>query len=135
MIVDNADVALYVLLAILGIWSVGWLVVGLYKSHTNSKQKYYWLTHAAWVLVNLVIVGFGLLTVSDATLDTEFVTFQRNLVAINALLDIGYIVIAKLLQRHAKESIQQAGKAIFVQGLFLLLLDITFAIIFTLLLL
>lgn len=135
MILNNADIALYTLLLTLGVWSIIWLVVSVLQWRTDTKRKYYWLTHIAWVSVNILIAGFGFITLSDATFDTDFVTFQRNLVAVNALLDIGYIVIARLLQRHAKESIQQAGKAIFVQGLFLLLLDVTFAIIFTLLLL
>ncbi len=134
MIVDNADIALYGLLSILGIWSVGWLVAGLYKANADNDRKYYWLTHAAWVLINLVIVGFGLLTISDATFDTEFVTMQRNIVAANVLLDIGYILIAKHLQKHKKSKLQQIGGAVFIQGLFLLILDSIFAVFFTLLL-
>lgn len=134
MIIDNAELTLYVLLITLGVWSLVWLVFGVYKALADSNRKYYWLTHAAWVLVNLVIVGFGLFTVADATLDTEFVTMQRNIVAANALLDIGYILIAKHLQKHEKLTMQHIGGAIFIQGLFLLILDIVFTVIFTLLL-
>ncbi len=135
MVVDNAHIVLYGLLTILGAWSICWLITGLYKSQTDKEHRYYWLTHAVWVTVNLTIFGFGLFAISNATLDTEFVTLQRNIVAVNALLDIGYMAVAKYLQKTERPNRQQIGKAIFIQGLFLLILDSIFAVIFTLLLL
>jgi hypothetical protein len=134
MMIDSATVAIYGLLTVLGVWSATWLVLGISKAIADKQRKIYWYTHAGWVGVNLCIVSVGLITLGGATFDREFVTLQRNIVGVNAALDIGYLFIAKWLQTKSRLSMKQIGEAVYIQGLFLLVLDVVFTILLTILL-
>jgi hypothetical protein len=124
------DVALTifrVFFSILFVWSFVWFALSIVRLLQKDAQKYLWASHAGWALVNISIVVLGIYTLNSATIDSSFVTSQRNIVAFNILLDVVYVVIAHRLLRSTKTVLQQVGKAVRVQGAFLFFFDIVFA--------
>ena len=130
-----AATAIYSLLFLLAAWSLGWMLHAGVKLYHSKKRDYYYLTHIVWALVNIAIAVFGFISVKSNLIDDNFASMQRNIIAFNVLLDIGYILLAKRMRKSSRKNIVGAGKAVMMQGAFLLVLDSAFATILTLILL
>ena len=119
-------------------------VSGIALSQTSGEAKYFHQMNVYWNAVNLGIAGVGLLglrkqnpaaeTLGEAVRKHEAV--KRTLL-FNAGLDVAYIAGGLYLTERAKSHPDQAdrlrgyGKAVMVQGAFLLAFDVVNYIIFS----
>lgn len=119
-------------MAILAIWAAFW--AGFSATRYNSKDKTskaFWRMSLYWGVINLGIAAFGL--VQAQTRKNEFIQSgsvqgqQVTIVGVNVFLDVMYILLAAILIKSAHKKTPQRlgyGRAILVQGLFLLMFDI-----------
>lgn len=125
-LMDNSDLYFgsLVFMIALTVWSLAWILLSVVKIKSGSTRKIMWQTHFVWSCVNLIIAAYSLVS----TLSISEYSYQRgvdmkNIVAINILLDIGYLLFAVALFMSKKEKLHYVAQAIVVQALFLLLLD------------
>ncbi|WP_027883624.1 DUF6992 family protein [Meiothermus rufus] len=101
-------------------WSVPWALVGssLGLLSENPAQRSFWLTHAIWASVNSGIALVGLLGPEPEK------AYLRDLLYLNAGLDLLYIAGGIYLALRPEARSQGAGWAIVLQGTWLLLFDL-----------
>ncbi|AWR86099.1 DUF6992 family protein [Meiothermus taiwanensis] len=101
-------------------WSVPWSLVGSIVGLTSEDpwQRSFWLTHSVWAAVNSGIALVGLLGPEPEK------SQLRNLLYINAGLDLLYIAGGVALALQPDPRSQGAGWAIALQGAWLLLFDL-----------
>lgn len=101
-------------------WSVPWTLVGSSVGLLSNDpwQRSFWLTNSVWAAVNSGIALVGLLG-----LEPDLVQL-RNLLYINAGLDLLYIAGGITLALQSDPRSQGAGWAIALQGAWLLLFDL-----------
>jgi len=129
----SADLIFYLLLfmIILLSWAVAWMVLSLYKIRTRAKSTLYWQANFVWNVVNFFIAIISIYTTAKLeAISFEHAVTMRNIVAVNVLLDVVYIMVAIVLMKSTNSKKQQIGKAVLVQGLFLLVLDIAIVAVF-----
>ncbi|WP_245597595.1 DUF6992 family protein [Meiothermus cerbereus] len=101
-------------------WSVPWTIagstLGLYSD--DPWQRSFWLTNSVWAAVNSGIALVGLLGPEPDK------NGLRDLLYINAGLDVLYIAGGVLLALQPDARSQGAGWAIVLQGSWLLLFDL-----------
>jgi hypothetical protein len=106
-------------------WSVLWTAlaaIGLFRRNASDRMRGFWLTNALWVCVNTAI---GVVALLDPPADAaEFV----RLLWINAGLDVLYLLIGVILITRRPPIARGVGAAILVQGAFLLILDVAWAL-------
>ena len=117
---------------ILGTWALtNILAGGIASSQTQGESSAFWQMNMGWNLVNASIAGFGYFTQSMPTDLAGTLSEQHSietLLAVNAGLDIAYILGGLYLREKAKSSEQTDrlrgfGNSIIIQGAFLLLFD------------
>lgn len=117
---------------VLGTWALANIVIGgLASTHTQIENKAFWQMNAGWNLVNASIAGFGYFTQSMPNSLSGTISEQHSietLLAVNAGLDLAYIIGGFYLRERAKTSLQADrlrgfGNSIILQGAFLLLFD------------
>jgi hypothetical protein len=125
----------------LGGWAVGNLVAGpVLAARTTGAAREFWIMNAGWNVVNLAIAGWALSAgrpdpeAWQSLADVELARGQfRRLLWINAGLDVGYVATGAWLARRGDRlgSDRQSGfgRAVVVQGLFLLVFDTTVALL------
>ncbi|MFN3391614.1 MAG: DUF6992 family protein [Meiothermus ruber] len=101
-------------------WSVPWTLVGSTVGLTSDDpwQRSFWLTNSVWAAVNSGIALVGLLGPEPGK------DSLRNLLYINAGLDLLYIAGGVVLALQPDPRSQGAGWAIALQGAWLLLFDL-----------
>lgn len=106
-------------------WAVYWLV----KSYKFQKNDLKYKTHFYWNIVNLII-AFGSLVFlfSQDSLSDSIINVLTIIVLINVFFDIGYVVVAQLLSRQENQKYKEVGSALNIQGIFLLILDVSIVI-------
>jgi hypothetical protein len=113
-----------VFMIVLLAWSLTWIVFAAIKLRKSNSEKIYWQTHIFWGVINTLIASYSL--ISTAQIDyftSDRAVSLRNVVAINIFLDVFYIAFALILKKSENEIKKQIGRAVLVQGLFLLILD------------
>ncbi len=123
-------------MAILAVWAAFWAGFSVTRYNSKDKaKKAFWRMSLYWGIINLAVAAFGL--VQTQTRKNEFIQSrslqeqQVTIVGINVHLDVLYIVIAAILVISAHKKTPRRlgyGKAILVQGLFLLIFDIILVI-------
>jgi len=119
---------------ILGSWALLNLLVGTIRGlKTRGQIQAFHQMNAYWNLVNLGIAGFGYWQASQVSLMVNFwevlVAQQQieKVLLFNTALDLAYMAIGFFLiergRRMEKERSIGFGKAILLQGIFLLLFD------------
>jgi len=119
---------------ILGSWALLNLLVGTIRGlQTRGQVQAFHQMNAYWNLVNLGIAGFGYWQASQVSLMVNFwevlVAQQQieKVLLFNTALDLAYMAIGFFLiergRRMEKERSIGFGKAILLQGIFLLLFD------------
>lgn len=117
---------------VLGTWALANIVIGgLASTHTQIENKAFWQMNAGWNLVNASIAGFGYFTQSMPNSLSGTISEQHSietLLAVNAGLDLAYIIGGLYLRERAKTSSQGDrlrgfGNSIILQGAFLLVFD------------
>jgi hypothetical protein len=118
---------------ILGTWAVVNLLFGAVASfRTSGQTQAFHQMNAYWNVVNLVIAGYGFWQASQVAVLNfwEVLLAQQEIEKIllaNAALDFGYIALGLYLfekgMRTEKDKWLGFGKAIVLQGAFLLLFD------------
>jgi hypothetical protein len=106
------------------VWALLWLglaLAGLWRAQP-LRWRAFWLMSGGWALINGIIALWGLLA-PPAELD-----YLRQVLWINAVLDLGYLALAVGLMRRSQPMQQGFGQAIAIQGLFLLLFDLGHAL-------
>ncbi|MFN3265462.1 MAG: DUF6992 family protein [Deinococcales bacterium] len=102
------------------LWSLPWMgasVIGL--SLTNDPAaKGWWMMNGVWGFINSAIAMVGLLT-PEPSLET-----MRNLLLINAGIDVLYIAGGVFLLTRPEPMWQGAGWGVILQGTFLLVFDL-----------
>ena len=119
-------------------WSVGNILLGLYKFGKYDKKTQafgFWKMTWMWNLVNLTIVVFALLGLEQSTIDPSnqqqiinTIADLREILFANFIVDwfymLGGFLLAKYGLRKNNMRLVGYGRAIIVQGLFLLVLDL-----------
>jgi len=117
---------------VLGSWALANIIIGgINSTQTHGESSAFWQMNAGWNIVNASIAGFGYFTQSMPTTLSGTIAEQHSietLLAVNAGLDLAYIVGGFYLREKAKTSDQETrlrgfGNAIILQGAFLLLFD------------
>lgn len=120
-----------VFMFVLLLWSLSWIVYAVFRLRKSTDKKLYWQTHFVWSLINILISGNSLIsTVQTDMFTSDRAISLRNIVAINILLDVVYIAVAIVLKKSEDINKIDVGRAILVQGSFLLLLDTTIVMTF-----
>ncbi len=102
--------------------ALGASIAGLYwlpSAHTQFWRGF-WFMNGIWGLIDGIIGWANLLT---RTVDPDFL---RQILSINSGLDVGYIVAGIVLATRSQPLLKGFGWAVVVQGLFLLIFDLTF---------
>lgn len=116
----------------LGIWALTNIAVGTFASlSTKGESQAFWQMNAGWNIINAGIAGMGYF--SQSIPNTLLGTLQEQhsietILAVNAGLDIAYIIGGFYLKEKAKtsdipERLQGFGNAIILQGAFLFVFD------------
>jgi hypothetical protein len=125
----------------LGGWAVGNLAAGpALAAVTSGSARQFWVMSAGWNVVNLAIAGWALTAGRpdpaewQTLMDVEQAQGAfRRLLWINAGLDVGYVATgAWLASRGARTGSDRQlgfGRAVMVQGVFLLVFDTTVALL------
>lgn len=122
----DAKTTFFIFMVLLLCWSIIWITLGI--KHKESKG-YVWKTHLYWNVVNLLIaLGSLVFLLSQSTLSADTVRLLRTIVLVNVFFDIGYVVTSIVLRNKNSNSMNDVGKALTVQGAFLLVLDISIVI-------
>jgi type IV secretory pathway VirB6-like protein len=102
--------------------TLGACVAGLYWLPNTHIQFWrgFWFMNGIWGLIDGIIGWANLLT---RTVDPDFL---RQVLSINSGLDVGYIVAGIVLATSSQPLLKGFGWAVVVQGLFLLIFDLTF---------
>lgn len=122
---------------VLLVWALGNIVFGLILAtrynHSQAKRSFY-LMNAAWNFVNLIIAVGGMMMLSrivPANLQLKQLIYTffnvEKLILFSIGLDIAFVAIGSFLMergRHMKKvTFEGYGKALWLQGAFLFLLD------------
>ncbi len=102
------------------LWSLPWMgasILGLTLT-TDDKAKGFWSMSGAWGFINSAIAMIGFLTPES---DLESL---RNLLLINAGVDVLYIAAGVYMLSRAEAYWQGAGWGVILQGTFLLVFDL-----------
>jgi hypothetical protein len=102
------------------LWSLPWMgasILGLTLT-TDEKAKGFWSMSGAWGFINSAIAMIGFLT-PEPSLET-----MRDLLLINAGVDVLYIAAGAYMLSRAEPYWQGAGWGVIIQGTFLLVFDL-----------
>jgi hypothetical protein len=102
--------------------SMGAAVAGLYfpaKANTDCWRGF-WFMNAIWGLIDGLIGWANLLT---GPVEMEFL---RKILMVNSGLDLAYITTGIILATRQKPLLKGFGWAVLIQGLFLLIFDLSF---------
>ena len=102
------------------LWSLPWMgasILGLTLS-SDEKTKGFWSMSGAWGFINSAIAMIGFLT-PEPQLET-----MRNLLLINAGVDVLYIAAGAYMLSRTEAYWQGAGWGVIIQGTFLLVFDL-----------
>lgn len=112
------------LLVVLLAWTLISMGAAHFGLHATSSERWksFWLMSGLWGLIDGLIVLYAML--SEPLDDATF----RQVLWINSGLDVAYIVTGILLSSRSRPRLQGFGNAIIIQGVFLLGLDVTFAL-------
>ena len=102
--------------------SMGAAVAGLYfpaKANTDCWRGF-WFMNAIWGLIDGLIGWANLLT---GPVEMEFL---RKILMVNSGLDLAYITTGVILATRQKPLLKGFGWAVLIQGLFLLIFDLSF---------
>lgn len=127
---------------VLGSWAVSnFAVSGYYMTRREDRQFYFHQMNVFWNVVNLAIAGIGYYGAVGSPLDLalmetalEYRKFSRIL-AINAALDIGYVMAGFYLKNRGEKSDQHRerligyGNSLILQGSFLFSFDVVLALV------
>ncbi|MFD2246430.1 DUF6992 family protein [Pontibacter ruber] len=125
---------------VLGLWAILNIVVGSFKlTKTSRSKRFFHQMNIYWNIVNLCIAGASLyfLMSEDVTIRTlaESVRMHASYKKILYLaigLDAAFIMLGSYLVERSRnspkiEQLQGWGRSIVMQGVFLLILDVTLA--------
>lgn len=124
-------------------WAVINIILGVFLMLRYKKKdmlRYFFQMNALWNVVALLIgIGtmFMLSNIMPEDMDLTKVIFQgfmfEKILLVNAGLDIAYVAIGNYLVEHGlrvnKVAFEGYGKALWLQGAFLFLFDITLFLI------
>lgn len=116
----------------LGLWALSNIAIGSIASFSTTGEKQaFWQMNAGWNIVNAGIAGMGYFSQTIPTTLSASIQEQHSIetiLAVNAGLDLAYIIGGFYLKERAKSSANQErlqgfGNAIIVQGAFLFAFD------------
>lgn len=101
-------------------WSVPWTLAGSTAGLLTDDpwSRSFWLTNSVWAAVNSGIALVGLLGPEPDK------NQLRDLLYINAAIDVGYMALGTVLLLQSDARAQGAGWAILIQGAWLLVFDL-----------
>ncbi len=110
------------LLAVLLAWSLIWLTAAFSALYSAPRElwRHFWFMSGLWAAIDAAIVWYGLVASPMSNADLAAI------LQVNTALDIVYILAGVLLLTRPSPRMKGFGWAILVQGVFLLILDITF---------
>ena len=127
---------------VLGGWAILNILLASFKLTTTTRApRYFFKMNLYWNIVNLIIAGIALhhiVSLDIATLQPlqsmKQHVWYKKVLYLNVGLDVAYLFLGAYLRQRAKtanlktEQLQGWGKAIFLQGFFLLLLDVVLVV-------
>lgn len=119
MMPENSFGQLGVLLLAWALISLGTAVVGLY-AQPNPFWRGFWFMSGLWGFIDGAIAWFGL--IGGDVPDHELAVILK----INSGLDVAYLISGLILVTRKTPVLKGFGYAILLQGLFLIVLDVTF---------
>ncbi len=102
------------------LWSLPWMgasILGLTLT-TDERARGFWTMSGTWGFINSAIAMIGFLT-PEPDLET-----MRNLLLINAGVDVLYVAAGVYMLTRAEAFWQGAGWGVVLQGTFLLIFDL-----------
>ncbi len=125
---------------VLGSWAAGNIILNpILGSKTNGSDKYFYQMNTWWNVVNLAIAGFGYYNAAsddpstfDALSSLQEQQSIEKILLVNAALDVGYILGGLYMKERSLNIDKNAdrlhgfGRAIILQGTFLLVFDAIF---------
>lgn len=123
---------------VLGGWAILNILLASFKLTTTTRAlRYFYQMNLYWNIVNLVIAAIALhhiVSSGDVAMDlTESIqqhVWYKKILYLNIGLDMAYMALGAYLKQRSRTAIFKAeqlmgwGRAIILQGLFLLLLDV-----------
>lgn len=116
----------------LGLWALSNIAIGSIASFSTTGEKQaFWQMNASWNIVNAGIAGMGYFSQTIPATLSATIQEQHSIetiLAVNAGLDLAYIIGGYYLKERAKSSpnperLQGFGNAIILQGAFLFAFD------------
>jgi hypothetical protein len=116
----------------LGLWALSNIAIGSIASFSMKGEKQaFWQMNAGWNIVNAGIAGMGYFSQTIPATLSATIQEQHSIetiLAVNAGLDLAYIIGGFYLKERAKSSanperLQGFGNAIILQGAFLFAFD------------
>jgi hypothetical protein len=116
----------------LGFWALSNIAIGSIASlSTTGEKQAFWQMNAGWNIVNAGIAGIGYFSQTIPATLSATIQEQHSIetiLAVNAGLDLAYIIGGFYLKERAKSSanperLQGFGNAIILQGAFLFAFD------------
>ena len=127
---------------VLGGWAILNILLASFKLTTTTRApRYFFQMNLYWNVVNLVIAGIALHQIVSLDIATllpldsirQYVWYKKVLY-LNVGLDVAYLFLGAYLKQRSKtanlkaEQLEGWGKSIFLQGFFLLLLDVVLVV-------
>ncbi len=130
-------------LSVLGVWALLNLTLSGYELPRTDRRTWhhhFHLMNCGWGFVNAILAAVGILRTHPGRPPVGFspaaaladVRFTGQVFLFNAALDVGYLLVALWLLRRATqpdaqrpERLQGYGRSVQLQGLFLLLFDVS----------
>ncbi|MBD1398132.1 hypothetical protein H9Q13_13235 [Pontibacter sp. JH31] len=126
----------------LGVWALVNILISSIKLTKSSRNKrYFFQMNIYWNIVNLIIAGASLYytlsidpTVRTLAESVDFHYWCLKLLYLSIGLDLAFLLLAAYLKELSKSSPKTEqylgwGQSIMLQGFFLLVLDVTLAVL------
>jgi hypothetical protein len=110
------------LLAVLLAWALAWLTAAFVAPYAGCGEtwRHFWFMSGLWAAIDAGIAWYGL--VAPPMPNADLAAILR----LNAGLDVVYVLVGVALLTRRSPRMTGFGRAVVVQGLFLLALDVTF---------
>ncbi|MBC5992693.1 hypothetical protein H8S84_07590 [Pontibacter sp. SD6] len=127
---------------VLGGWAILNILLASFKLTTTTRSpKYFYQMNLYWNIVNLIIAGIALhniISLNEAAMDVvesiQQHVWYKKVLYLNVGLDVAYLLLGAYLKQRSQtahlrpERLMGWGRSIFLQGFFLLLLDVVLVV-------
>ncbi len=119
-------------ICLLAIWAFSFIFLwGMKAKNTKESLKYFWQMNGIWNVINLLIITivliFSFINANEFNTNQSVQEIIIWTIALNILLDLGYVTLGLLLESTGKrkdlDKYKGYGMSIQLQGAFLFFFD------------